>query len=86
MHDVTLIVSHVKQNAAMRVGPDPFRYGSFQRDPLVRLIRHAGAVVSGQGRSHDQEANGQDRGGNENSPQVGTSVRYLACRLEKRNA
>ena len=44
-HEVALIVGHIKQNAAVRIGPDPFRHGSLEGHPFVRFIRHAGPVV-----------------------------------------
>ena len=73
MRDVALLVGYIEQNAAMRVGPNPFGHGSLQRDPLVLFICHASSVVREQWSTQYQKANGQDRGSCENSPHSGTS-------------
>src|ERR1700688_3440887 len=49
MFDATLVIRHVEENAAMRVGPNPFGYSSLQCDHLFRVIGHTRSVVCREG-------------------------------------
>src|SRR5690242_10840866 len=47
MHHIALVVGHIEQKPAVRIGPNPFCYGSLQRDHFLRVVRNPRAVVCG---------------------------------------
>ena len=45
MLDVTLVAGYIEENAAMGIGPNPFRDGAFESDCPLGIVGHPGAVV-----------------------------------------